>query len=161
MKYALSMLLLAPLWIGLLTGCDADPIRPTLSNAFAKFNPQRRFIAVGCDVEHGPSEGRVNSREVYGWRPFQGTIELPADAGGCDFVVKAVRDALLEVAPGPCQDELTLMDNRGAGQPMYGVLRYASEGTRGVVYVWLFPDKAEKRINYAILLHEEHPQKES
>jgi hypothetical protein len=35
------------------------------------------------------------------------------------------------------------------------MLRYVYQGMRGQVYVWLFPDQSETRINYAILLREE------
>ncbi len=141
-------------------GCDLPPAPDTLSAAFIKFNPHGQFAAHGFRVEQTTGPGRASPMEICGWRPFQGSIVLPPNSSGCELVAQAVRDALLQVVDGPCRDELEQSPDRRRGQPFYGMFRYSEGGMRGLVYVWLFPDETETRINYAILLHEERPANE-
>jgi len=156
MKNAVPAMSLIAIVTLLLMGCDSPPPR-TPSSAFIKFNPGKQFETLGCTVEQSAGEGRVGTREVYGWRPFRGALVLPDDAQGCEFVANAVHDALVHVLGKPCRDELDLTPDRGRGQPFYGMLRYNNDGMQGFVYVWLFPDASETHINYAILLHEQAP----
>lgn len=160
MKNGIPIILVFALACLMQMGCDLPPAPGTLSAAFIKFDPHRQFAAHGFNVEQTTGPGRVSPKKVYGWRPFQGSIVLPPNSSGCELVVQAVRDALLQVVDGPCRDDLIQSPDRRPGQPFYGMFRYSEGGVRGLVYVWLFPDETETRINYAILLHEEKPANE-
>ncbi len=161
MKNAIPNNLFFALGMLLQTGCDLPPAPGTLSDVYTDFDPQGQFAARGFSVEQSTGPNRLSPTEVYGWKPIQGLVELPRNSSGCELVAEAVRDALLQVADGPCLDELKQLPERRRGVPFYGMLRYSAGGMRGLVYVWLFPDETETRINYAILLHEEKKANET
>jgi hypothetical protein len=106
-------------------------------------------------VDPDTQGGRVSPRELYGWRPLQGSLQLPSVTTGCEVVASAIRRALDRALMGDSVDELNQSHDRERGRPLYGMLRYESQGMRGQIYVWLFADRAETKINYAILLREE------
>jgi hypothetical protein len=128
---------------------------PGISSAYSDFKPEDEFRRRGFKVDPMSAGGRTSQREVYGWRPWQGSIQMPADSQGCNDVAVAIRDALNRAVGHMNCDELHVEHKRNPGQPLYGMLRYVYQGMRGQVYVWLFPDQSETRINYAILLREE------
>jgi hypothetical protein len=143
-----------------LVGCgsDSSPIgfsAPAVSSVYTDFKPEDAFRRRGFRVESAASGGRVSPREMYGWRPWQGSLTLPEGTHGCEVAADAIRDELGEALGHMYSDELGLERNRAPGTPMYGMLRYVYQGMRGDVHVWLFPDDAETQINYAILLSEE------
>jgi hypothetical protein len=153
-KYGIPLILCFAFGCLMQVGCDSPTGPDTLSAAFIKFDPQRQFEAHGFSVEQTKVQGRVGQEATFGWRPFQGSIVLPRDSSGCELVAQAVRNALLQVVDGPCRDELKQLPERRRGEPFYGMLRYSDDGMHGLVYVWLFPDESETRINYAILIQE-------
>ncbi len=136
-------------------GCDIPTAPETLSNAFIKFDPRGEFAAHGFHVEQTKGPGLVSPKNVYGWRPFQGSIVLPPNSTGCELVAQAVHDALDQVVHGDCEFNKVESSDRHSGQPFFATFRYSEGGVQGLVYVWLFPDDTETRINYAILQHEE------
>jgi hypothetical protein len=143
-----------------LAGCDDNPTlragaRGTFSEVYSRFDPAAEFVRLGFKVEADTEGGRISTREMYGWKPIQGSLQLPADATGCEAVAAAIRRSLDRVLDADCIDELNEPRQRQRGQPLYGVLRYDREGMRGHIYVWLFPNESETKINYAILLREE------
>jgi hypothetical protein len=126
-----------------------------ISTAYTEFKPEEEFRRRRFEVDSASVGGRTSQREVYGWKPWQGSVVMPADTQGCDEVACAIRDALNRAVGHMSLDELNLAGDRAPGKPLYGMLRYVYQGMRGHVYVWLFPDESETRINYAILLREE------
>ena len=138
-------------------GCDQSPVPETLSDAFIKFDPDGEFAARGFLVEPTKRPGTVSPRDVYGWRPFQGSIVLPPDSSGCESVAEAVHDALDRVVAVRYRSQIVQSPDRRSGQPLFATYRYSDGGMRGFVHVWLFPDETETQISYAILLHEEKP----
>jgi hypothetical protein len=127
----------------------------SVSSAYTDFKPEEEFRRRGFEIDPMPIGGRSSHREVYGWKPWQGSIVMPANAQGCTEVATAIRDALNRAVGHMSLDELNLDQKRSPGKPLYGMLRYVYQGMRGHVYVWLFPDQSETRIHYAILLRED------
>ena len=113
------------------------------------------FVQLGCTINAETMGGRISPAERYGWRPFQGSLQLPGDRAGCEIVAAAIRRALDLALGADCIDELNEPLQRQRGQLLYGMLTYESNGMRGHILVWLFPNEAETRISFAILLHEE------
>jgi hypothetical protein len=143
-----------------LLGCDFTPTtlplpHGTFSEVYSRFDPAAEFARLGCTVNAENVGGRISPQERYGWRPFQGSLQLPGDNAGCEFMAAAIRRALDRALGADCIDELTGPHERQRGQPLYGALRYESNGMRGHIFVWLFPNESESKINFAILLHEE------
>ena len=143
-----------------LAGCQyeaklASEYGGTVSSTYTAFNPQEEFARLGFAVDAEVDGGRVSPREVFGWKPHQGTVELPRGEAGCQLVAQAVRRALDRAVDAPCIDEMNLERKRIRGRPFYGMLRYVNQNMRGHVYIWLFPNESETKISYAILLHEE------
>ena len=129
--------------------------RGTFSKVFSRFDPEAEFARLGFLVDADTEGGRLSARYLYGWKPKQGSVQLPAGATGCETVAAAIRRSLDRVLDAECVDELNGPRQRRRGQPLYGMLRYETDGMHGQIYVWLFPDESETRINYAILLREE------
>jgi hypothetical protein len=147
-----------------LAGCHPGAASPgdagasgTFSEVYSRFDPANEFLRLGFKVDSDVEGGGISPRELYGWKPIQGSLELPSGLAGCEAVAQAIRRSLDRALGADCDDELNRQRERHPGQPLYGMLRYVKEGMRGHVYVWLFPDQTETKINYAILLREESP----
>jgi hypothetical protein len=140
-----------------LSGCQqhSPTSGGTLSEVYSQFDPEAEFAKLGFQVEPDTVGGALSPGELYGWRPFQGTLRISTGDSSCEGVAEAIRRSLEHVLHTECLDQLTQPPQRQPGKLLYGVLRYDSEGKRGHVYVWLFPDQSETKINYAILLREE------
>jgi hypothetical protein len=143
-----------------LAGCQDGPaltagVRGTFSEVYSHFDPEAEFARLGFMVDADSEGGHLSVRYQYGWKPKQGSLQLPAGTTGCVAVAAAIRRSLDRVLDANCIDELNGRPERPRGKPLFGLLRYETDGMRGHIYVWLFPNESETRINYAILLSEE------
>lgn len=129
--------------------------RGTFSEVYSRFDPIAEFARLGCTVSEDAATGAISPAELYGWKSTQGSLQLPDNIGGCEAVAAAIRSSLDEVPSVECIDDFLRSRDRQRGQSFHGVLRYAADGMHGHIYVWLFPDASETRINFAILLREE------
>jgi hypothetical protein len=126
----------------------------TFSEVYSRFDPVAEFDRLGCTVRDDAATGAISPDDLYGWKSKQGSLELPDSVAGCEAVAAAIRRSL-EQAPGvESIDDFYHSRNRPRGEPFHMVIRYTADGMHGHIYVWLFPDAAETRISFAILLHE-------
>src|SRR4029079_8029900 len=112
----------------LAVGCDSQSQSEqqpgSFSAVFNKFDPTAKFAGRGFRVYPVIGiAGRINPKEVYGWKPLQGTLQLSDTSTGCEDVARAVYEALLDATHGACRDELTEFTSHESGQPLYGMLR--------------------------------------
>lgn len=146
--------------VACVVGCDREiDFVPASGNDFtdiySELKPKNEFAGLGLDVDDEIYAGRLSVSKSYGWRPYQGTLELPDDKASCELVAESIRLAVERRLGAPCQDELTPETQRPRGRPFYGMLRYEHQGMHGRVFIWLFPDESETRMSYAILIHEQ------
>ena len=146
--------------LGCVTGCRDSFVstaggRSTFSEVYSQFDPIAEFARLGCAVNEDAATGAISPTELYGWKSKQGSLELPDNVAGCEAVAAAIRSSLEQVPSVESIDDFHDLRDRQRGQPLHGVLRYAADGMRGHIYVWLFPNSSETRINFAILLREE------
>jgi hypothetical protein len=141
-----------------LAGCEQQ-LEPTATGSFSSvytaFNPVAEFERAGIQVDMDVYAGRLSPREMYSWKPFQGSLVLPQEKSGCEWVAQAIRHAVERALGGECEDELTPVFQRPRGRSFYGMLRYTQQEMHGCVYVWLFPNESETEMSYAILVREE------
>jgi hypothetical protein len=146
-------------------GCE-EVLPPTsvadceFSHVYSHFKPHEEFARLKFDVDAETDGGRISPRERYGWRPYQGSLVLPQGTAGCNAAALAIRQGLERTLGSRCVDELNLNRQRARGRPFYGMLRYLQGQMRGCIYIWLFPNKSETTMHYAILLHEERVSRE-
>jgi hypothetical protein len=144
-----------------IAGCNGDTSLishgpRTFSDVYARFDPEAEFERLGFKVDADPEGGAISPRWMYGWRQFQGSLELPNGRAGCDPVATAIRQSLESTAVDGGVDELNRSHPAMPTQRLHEILRYESQGMTGHVYIWLFADKSATKIDYAILLCEEY-----
>jgi hypothetical protein len=153
-------LLLALVFVGSIAGCEREASlfsdRPrTFSDVYSRFDPEGEFQRRGFKVDADPEGGTISPRWMYGWRQFQGSLELPDGQAGCELVAVAIRKSL-ERAVGDGVYERIHSHPAAPNQPLHEILHYESQRMTGHVYIWLFADKSATKIDYAILLREEY-----
>jgi hypothetical protein len=142
------------------TGCQSSsaPLPPpvgAVTSVYSDFKPEEEFERLGFLVDAEGEGGHISPTEQYGWRPIQGSVTLPPGTTGCENVSAAICNAIRTAAGRSWVDDSDLDRAHERGRPFYGLIRYTKDGKRGYVHVWLFPNFAETRIFYAILLREE------
>jgi hypothetical protein len=146
--------------LGCIAGCQDTFVssaggRSTFSEVYSQFDPIAEFARLGCKVSEDAATGAISPAEMYGWKSRQGSLELPENIAGCEAIAAAIRSSLNQVPSVERVDDFPPSRDRQRGQPLHVVLRYVADGMRGHIYVWLFPNESETRINFAILLREE------
>jgi hypothetical protein len=146
--------------LGYVAGCQdsftaSAGDRGTFSDVYSQFDPIAEFARLGCTVSEDAATGAISPAEMYGWKSTQGSLELPENIAGCEAIAAAIRSSLDQVPNVERVDDFPPSRDRRWGQPLHRVLRYVADGMHGHIYVWLFPNASETRINFAILLREE------